>query len=388
VSKHARLAASSAHRWLVCAGSVGEGGDPSIYAATGTFAHDIAAKCLRDQSISPSDFLCKREKVDGFEVECDLEMIEAVRFYCDTIDEDMEKGDMHWIEMSLHKVAPKVDKDTGGTADCVRFRPSTKSLRVFDFKYGSGVYVEATDNKQMKLYALLCLFELLDLGYIAEEVEVTIVQPRFEGAAPVRSEKFRAIELLEYLADIHEAAERTRLPNPPLVAGDHCGFCPKARTCPELEKRQHALIATDFGPIAKYDVAALAIALGNVSLVKQRIKAIEEFAYTEAQRGIEIPGYKLVDKIAHRAWKSEGEMILWAESIALDPFKPREVISPAAMEAKLKETAPRGKKAGAAALLEPFVERISSGTALVPVTDKRPPAKQIAAQDFPALEAK
>jgi hypothetical protein len=240
----------------------------------------------------------------------------------------------------------------------------------------------------MKLYALLCLFELLDLGYIAEEVEVTIVQPRFEGAAPVRSEKFRAIELLEYLADIHEAAERTRLPNPPLVAGDHCGFCPKARTCPELEKRQHALIATDFGPIAKYDVAALAIALGNVSLVKQRIKAIEEFAYTEAQRGIEIPGYKLVDKIAHRAWKSEGEMILWAESIALDPFKPREVISPAAMEAKLKETAPRGKKAGAAALLEPFVERISSGTALVPVTDKRPPAKQIAAQDFPALEAK
>jgi hypothetical protein len=55
------------------------------------------------------------------------------------------------------------------------------------------------------------------------------------------------------------------------------------------------------------------------------------------------------------------------------------------MEVKLKETAPRGKKKEAAGVLEPMVERISSGTVLVPVADKRPPAKTIAAQDFPAL---
>jgi hypothetical protein len=214
---------------------------------------------------------------------------------------------------------------------------------------------------------------------------VTIVQPRFEGAAPVRSEKFRAVDLLDYLADIQEAAERTRLPNPPLKAGDHCGFCAKARTCPELEKRQHALITADFGAVLPYDVKALALALTDVPLAKLRIKALEEFAYAEATRGVDIPGWKIVDKVAHRQWKSEGDLIMWAEKAALDPFKPREVISPAQMEEKIKATAPRGKKKEAAAVLEPMVEKISSGTVLVPVGDKRPPAKMIAAVDFPAL---
>jgi hypothetical protein len=79
---------------------------------------------------------------------------------------------------------------------------------------------------------------------------------------------------------------------------------------------------------------------------------------------------------------------MWAEKAALDPFKPREVISPAQMEEKIKATAPRGKKTEAVRVLEPMVEKISSGTVLVPCGDKRPPAKTIAAVDFPALEAK
>jgi hypothetical protein len=385
MSAHARLAASSAHRWLVCAGSIGESGKASQYAADGTYAHAIAAKCLDDQSLSPSDFLLKKDKVDGFDVICDLEMIEAIRVYLDAVDEDM--GDAHWIEMPLHKIAAKVDKDTGGTADCVRYRASTRSLRVFDFKFGSGTYVEATDNKQMKLYALLALLELSTQGLLVDEVEVTIVQPRFEGAAPVRSEKFKALELLDFAADVQEAAEKTRLPNPPVVAGEHCKFCPKARTCPELEKRQTALLTVQFPIIAgvEYDLPALATALGSIALVKERIKAIEEFAYAEATRGIEIPGYKLVDKIARRQWISEGDVIEWAQKNAIDPYEPRSILSPAKIEEKLKEAAPRGKKKEAGKVLEPFVTKVSSGTALVPIADNRPPAKRIEAQDFPAL---
>lgn len=387
---HARLSASSAHRWLICAGSVEEGGGkPSIYAATGTFAHEIGAKCLADNTLSPSDFLLKRAKVDGFDVECDQEMVEALDLYLDTIAADTQEGDLSWIEMPLHEPLAKIDKDLGGTADFVRYRPSIRQLRVNDLKYGSGVFVEAEGNPQLKKYALGAMLEVLEkYKLLVDEVEVAIVQPRFEGAAPVRVFAFRAIELLDFVADLKEAAARTRLPEPPLVAGEHCKFCPKARTCPELLKRQHALVAADFGPtnVKTYDAVELAKALEAIPLVKERIKALEQFAYSEALKGEHIPGFKLVDKEPRRKWKDEAAVVAWAEGAKIDPYAPREVMSPAQLEKKLGENAPRGKKKDAGRVIEHFYEKVSSGTALVPESDDRQPVKLIAQTDFPALK--
>ena len=110
--QHARLSASSSHRWLVCPGSANFKDDKaSIYAATGTYAHSIAAKCLSDQSLSPSDFFLKKEKVDGFEVECDLEMVDVLNIYLDEIAADLKAGDVCWTEMPLLKALQKIDAD-------------------------------------------------------------------------------------------------------------------------------------------------------------------------------------------------------------------------------------------------------------------------------------
>jgi hypothetical protein len=84
-------------------------------------------------------------------------------------------------------------------------------------------------------------------------------------------------------------------------------------------------------------------------------------------------------------------VIEWAQqNIHPDPrvvYEPRTLKSPAQLEELLKETAPRGKKKEAIAVLAPFIESKSSGTTLVPVSDDRPPAKQqITAQDFPVIE--
>jgi hypothetical protein len=383
---HARLSASAAHRWMRCAGSVG-GGEPSQAAATGTFAHDIAAKCLTDQSLSPSDFFLKRAKVDGFDVECDMEMVEGVRFYLDTLDEDMQEGDIIWVEMPLLEDLQKIDPDIGGTADYVRYRPSTRELLVADFKYGSGVYVEVVDSEQQKMYSLGALLTVLRMGHRATSVKNMVVQPRYEGAQPVRTDSFQAVELLDFAADIKEAADRTRLPNPPLVAGDHCKpFCPKRRTCPELERKEKALMAPAFTALA--EGPALATALADIPLVKERIRAIEEYAYKMALQGVEIPGFKLVDKVPRRKWKSEGEVIMWAEANAVDPYAPREVLSPAQLEEKIKAAAPKGKKKEAVKVLEPFYEKVSSGTVLVPITDERSPVQQrVTATSFEALPA-
>jgi hypothetical protein len=116
------------------------------------------------------------------------------------------------------------------------------------------------------------------------------------------------------------------------------------------------------------------------------MKAIEEFAYAEALRGVAIPGFKLVDKIARRRWKSEEEIVKWATERAIDPYEPRVVASPAQIEKKIAETAPKGKKKESGKVLEPFVEKVSSGTALVPVDDNRAPAKVVSIEDFAVIE--
>jgi hypothetical protein len=63
------------------------------------------------------------------------------------------------------------------------------------------------------------------------------------------------------------------------------------------------------------------------------------------------------------------------------------VLSPAQLEKRLEAAAPRGKKKDASAPLEKFVIRVSSGTALVPVSDARAPVKQITAADFDVAPA-
>lgn len=382
--QHARLSASSAHRWMECAGSVGPGGEPSIHAATGTFAHDIAAQCLKDSSLSPSDFFLKRAVVDGFDVECDMEMVEGIKVYLDAVDEDMLPGDKMWVEMPLLEALRSIDPDLGGTADYVRYRPSTQELLTADFKYGAGVYVDVIDNRQLKLYALGVLVTLQRQGLKVKQVRVMVCQPRYgDGDVPVREEVFQAFDLLEYAAFAQERAELTRVPNPPLVAGDHCKFCPKARDCKELEKREHALKKVDLSETI--DLPALTAALADVPLVKERIRAIESYAYKLALQGIDIPGRKLVQKEGRRKWKREGDVIVWAQANAIDPYAPREVLSPAQLEEKVKATAPRGKKKEAAKVLEPFYEKVSSGTVLVPLDDPRPAVKRLGEDDFAAV---
>jgi hypothetical protein len=377
---------------MVCAGSVGPGGETTLPAAQGTFAHDIAAQCLKDQTLTPMDFYLKRGVVDGHEIECDQEMVSGILVYLDYADGDLQEGDIEWVEMPLMEELQTIDKDLGGTADRVRYRPSTRELAINDFKYGAGVYVEVVDSKQQKMYALGVLLKVQRMGFKVDTIKNVVVQPRYTGAEAVRETTFKAVELLDFAADLQEACERTRQPNPPLVAGDHCGFCPKrivrvdgvSKTCPELERHHHAIVAVN--DVALLPAAEVAVLLASVPLAKQRIAAIEAHAYKLATMGVEIPDHKLVDKEARRKWKNDGDVIMWAQEAKVDPYAPREILSPAQLEEKVKATAPKGKKKEAAKVLEPFYEKVSSGTVLVHVSDSRPPHNRVGANDFAVVD--
>jgi len=315
-------------------------------------------------------------------------MVEAIHVYLDSDAEDSEPGDMTWTEMGLLAPLQKIDPDFGGTADRVRYRPSTRLLIVKDFKYGKGLYVEIVSNKQIMIYALGVLLEMRANKLPVDLIRIDVVQPRYEGREPVRSWSFRAVELLDYIADLKEAANASRQPDAKLEAGDHCKFCPAAGICPVLREHQTSLMAAqvDALPVSPEVISQ---ALKSVPLVKARIKALEELAYSAACRGIEIPGFKLVDKRPTRKWKKEGDAIMWAQARGLDPFDPRTVRSPAQMENLIpggRKKAEREAKDAALKELAALIESPSSGTTLVPITDERAPAerKMATADDFEA----
>jgi hypothetical protein len=391
MTAHARLSASSAHRWLRCAGSIRESeGIPdrsSREAAEGTYAHEIAAAELND--IQPPERWLGKNRIydDKYEITCDQPMIDAVKFYTESIDDELVIGDKWWVEVDLTPELAKIDADLGGTADFVRYRPTHKHLRVVDYKHGAGVIVVAEDNEQAMTYALGAL---LTLKKPCSTVTVVIVQPRAEHPeGRVREWTFPSADLLEFAAKIKAAARATRDPAAPLVPGDkQCRWCPAKPKCPALKGKQTALVAARFETPSALTPEVLAEGLTLVPIVKARIKAIEEAAYQMATRGTPIPGFKLVPKQPRRQWTREGDVIEWAQKNAIDPWAPREVLSPAQMEAKLKEAAPKGAKKDAGKPLAPFIESVSSGTVLVPATDGRAEVAKVTAADFDALPSK
>jgi len=383
VTLHARLSASSAERWMNCPGSVAitaGKGSTSEAAAQGTYAHHIAATCLLEPTRRPADWLGNKTIIDGFTIECDQEMVDGVQFYLDELAEGVSGDDVHHIEVGLIEALAKLDKDLGGTADYVRWNQRTHELLVADFKYGAGVVVPAEDNRQLKMYAL---GTMLKLGVPAATVTVRIIQPRIEvDGQRVRDFSFAGFDILEFAADVVDAAKAVRKPDAPLVPGTWCKktFCPAVRTCPALEKHQHDMIALDFQPVSDVvDYGKVAEALAMIEPLKAKIKALEEFAYQSANAGNVIPGWKLVDKQARRKYTDEAAAIEWAKSKAIDPYEAPSVKSPAQLE-KLVKKAEREE-------MWAFVAKVSSGTTLVPESDPRVPANLISSNDFPVLDA-
>jgi len=240
--------------------------------------------------------------------------------------------------------------------------------------------VPAEGNYQLQIYALGGLMEIakyMEGG--VKNVTMTIVQPRIEcEEGPIRSWTQPVSALLKFADRAAKAASRTRDANAPLVPGEpQCTFCPARHCCPELEKVQHSLVAAEFSETLPYDPMKLKAALDARELVKARIKALDEFAYAEAERGVEIPGYKLVAKRGVRKWTDDIQVVTWAAGKALTPFEEPKLKSPAQLE--------KGLSKEEKAELNDMTVTVSSGHTLVPESDKRPAVHKALATEFAVL---
>lgn len=305
---HARLGPSAAHRWIHCPASVRvsealqiegvEGYTP--YAAEGTAAHTVAEMVASYRFGLISELMLEAglaawrgqyanapwigEDTDIREVEA--EMIAHAQTYADVIER--ERARQAYTEMHLElKVFPGVPS-VWGTGDTVITGPD--EVAIIDYKYGTGVRVDAPGNEQLMLYGLGA-YEADVLG-LAKVVRIIIVQPRLDH---VSVWEISVEDLLKWRAEVAiPAAELAMTDDAPFGPSEEaCRFCPVRGQC----KAQMEWVAQrDFGQDTELmDGDDFADAIAMLPAIRAWCTAVEEKALERVySNGEEIPGWKAV----------------------------------------------------------------------------------------------
>lgn len=375
---HSLLGASGMSRWVACPGSVrlqrafpAEYSRTSEFAAVGTLAHSVAERALRGQR-DAWEFHGETAEVDGIECVVDDAMIDHVQTFIDAVRGLTGPHDLAFYEVpvDLSDYHPSL----WGTADVVILhRTSAKarfrSMSVVDLKYGEGVAVSAVGNNQLRYYAAAAWHTLgaredIDLDH-CESARMMIVQPRIEqdGAAVVSEDVMLTDDLGEWIeAVLLPAVKATEAEDAPLVAGDHCRFCPSAINCPVL---RGAYDDFDTAEAAGEDISALgepalAQRVERIDAVKRYIRALESETFNRLSAGKDVPGFKLVEKRTNRVWKDGAEE-------AVKAAFGDEAMAPAAV----KPLTQIEKLEGGREFVQEWAYKPQGGLTFAPVSDNR-----------------
>lgn len=380
---------------MACPGSVrlsasvptSEGSNQTKYAQEGTAAHALAEFCLRN-GIDPDEY--PGDAIEGIEIT--EEMTQHVRVFvghCREIIKGCEQGEW-WIEKQFSLAALTPPADMFGTADFVGYERATHTLHVADLKYGQGIVVEVTGNKQLRYYGLGAILSL-DQSYPIEKVVLTIVQPRVSHPdGPIRSETLEYMDILEFSGELLEAARKTQEPDAPLSAGAHCRFCPASGICPAQRSRALAVAQQEFEVIEVEEFVPPAPStipdeqffnmLGKLHILEEWMKAMRARAMEKLERGEDVPGFKAVARRATRKWTDEAAVVRELEDYDKEKIFDMNLKSPAQIEKLL------GKRSFEEELGQ-YVVKKSSGYTMVPDFDPRTPLALGAVHEFAALPA-
>lgn len=454
---HARLSASSSKRWLGCPASPkmeDKYPDTSSFAAEeGTVAHRICELCLnegRDASayvgywVDPkTEELYEKDPRaslddDGAEpIEVTVEMADYVQMYVDTINE--REYDEFMVETRVD-YSSWVPKNSGilicyyeghaggkeetrppeavleearryfdnadlefpahfrwraegfGTSDFIGIKGTT--CYVDDFKYGKGVWVDAEDNSQMKLYGL-GVYAMFNLFYGIEKFVLSIHQPRLDNFS---TWEITTEDLLQWADQVLvPGSEACLSDNPPFNPGDACNFfCKAVGDCKaaanynltvvgdelafaEADEQSGGMTPLEYAeelpagelPLKdpdQLDNEQLGRLLQHVDGIEAWCKAIEARVTDELNRGEAVPGYKLVEGRSKRVWKDEqvaGKFLLRECKLGEDEIFTKKMITGPQAEKLL------GKKHPEYKTLQGLMDKPAGKPVVAPESDKR-----------------
>lgn len=360
MADHAKLSASGSERWMNCPGSVklSEGipqAPASKYADEGTKAHEVLEKMLKGYPATSHS----QAMIDNAIVAWDhIMMVEMSASHHALLFAETK------VDLSF------IGPDMWGTLDAAVV-DEFRTLHVFDYKYGAGVVVEPKDNSQLIYYALGLLHKY---AYNFTHVVLTIVQPRAEHpSGPIRSHTMTLAEIVKWEDRFRKAVVAVNSPKPKLEPGDWCRWCPAKVKCPAISllamKQAQVDFDEDAGAVvvpASSEIKNLGTTLKAIEKLEVWIEAVKAYAFESLQRGVPVPGYKLVQKRSIRRW------IEGAEDAIKKKFGDRafekSLMSPAQFEKAFKGDLPTM----VTSLVDKYTSSASSGVTMVPSTDSRP----------------
>lgn len=407
---HAVLSASSSKQWLHCPPSIrlqeNFPNESSVYAAEGTFAHEVCEYKVRK-------YLHERVKRPQSE-EFDTEEIEQItdmyaEFVISIIEKMKENGcePLAFVEerVNYSHIAPS----GFGTADMLIIGKDENGkglLHVVDFKTGKGVFVDADHNSQMMLYALggLAAYGFI---YEIETVRMSIVQPRLDNISTFECSQQELEEWGDSIKPIAKLAYEGKGEQKP---GDWCRFCRAKPVCKACADEALALCREDFLDLdagafnetaeesdmtAPYEadtqtavfkqpglipISELAEILPTLNRISSWIEAVFAFVSSEAiNHGVSIPGYKVVEGRSKRIFTDTKAVVDTAVQNGYTDLYKQSLITLTEFEKMM------GKKKFNE-LLGKYVAKPPGKLALVPASDPREAVDlSTADQEFSAL---
>lgn len=377
---------SSASRVMHCPGSVAlvakaPPKPSSSYADEGTLCHN-AIDIILDKGKDPqemigmtyNDIVMTQELLDD-------KVKVALDIFADEVDPDFEMEFMTETVVSFGDFLPGVF----GSAD-VLGRLGKRAI-VLDWKFGSGVIVEAEESYQGMFYAAAAM-RTPECQWIfdgVDEVEIIIVQPPEIRRWVTTIDRIKRFEN-ELVAALLEAKK----PDAKLHAGDWCKWCAAKPTCPQMTGAVERALKKDLSTI-KPEVITLY--LGNWELLKEWGKSLEALAFqmlengvaipaVTNQDGIVVPGKKLVPTQARRSWVDEAKAKAYLLSkLPKDEVVSEDILSPAQAEKALK----KAKLLWTPEEEQELIVKLSSGNKMVDDTDPTPAVNPMGKQMIAAL---
>lgn len=356
---HAILSASASSRWLRCTPSARlERKFPdasSPYALEGSRAHERAEYFLnRFLKTGDSNVLIRE----------DVEMNDAVQIYVNICVEKINEARTASPDAQI-KVEQRLDfsrwvPEGFGTGDMVMV--SDKYFEIVDLKYGKGVPVSAINNSQMRLYAL-GMYEAFGYLYGADEVRMTIVQPRLDS---VSTETISVDDLLTWGEEVKKKAKIAFAGKGEFCAGNHCRFCKARNICRAHAEYELKNVKEDLqtAELEDFEISDILLRAKNI---KTWLDGLESYALGKALDGYDWPGMKLVEGRSNRKITDD---TIAANNLMNAGFGADEIYKPRALRSITDLEKLCGKKMFSE-LMSGVIEKPPGKPTLVSADDKR-----------------